>query len=914
MRTLITMLIIYCYGCTFTASAQNKLSYAIKGAIIDTAAKTPMDGATITVLTAKDSILQKFTYTSKGNFEISNLAAGKFLLLVTYPEFVDYSAEFTLDAAHPQKSFGNIAMILKAKMLQDVIVKAKVVAIKIKGDTTEFNAAAYATQKNAKVEDLLQQLPGMRINQSGVILFQGEQVQKILVDGEEFFGDDPALVTKNVRADMVSKIQVYNDKSDAAKQTGIDDGQKIKTINVVLREDKKRGVFGKADAGAGTDKRYAEQLMANKFSPKEKMAIYGNLGNTGNVGLGGGDNNKYGGGFQSYAYNGVGIPAARDGGVHYDGKWNKDKQSLNSSYTLGALDVDKQGTSASQINLPGTFNRTNDSNNGHTHNFRQNLSTRFTSAIDSTSTLFVNLSGYTASGNSVSNSNTITTRTYDTLLNTNNNHSASNYQNKNANVYISLIKRLKKPGRSFSFSLNGGANESNSANYLQSDLKYYNPDGTIDPARSKVIDQYKPNNSNSQNIAGGLYYTEPLFIKGLSTTIGYSLSNNISNNNQQSFNKSASGVYDVPDLLFSNNYSTHNSINSYSLSINYNMKSWVVYVSSTLSNSTLKQTDHIVDTMLTRKFINWASYSFIKYQLAKSESIYLNYNGYTQQPSIFQIQPLRQNADPLNVTIGNPALKPAFNNSLSLVYYLYQATGDRGINFHINYSNQINAIISNRMTDASGANTYQYANLDDKHPNNWNTYFEVYGHPKGGKLLLLPNVGVSGNNSFNMVNNKLSANHNMSYTADLPIRLNSANYSYSLDLNGSITKNKANLQQAANDYKGYAINFHQYNKLPLNFFIGTDGNYSYSSPNRVYPTAISKFLLKAYFGKAFLKEENLKLTITGSDLLNQNTGYDRRSTSDSFTESRNNVIRRFFLFTVTWDFSKFGKAPQPQQK
>jgi len=462
--------------------------------------------------------------------------------------------------------------------------------------------------------------------------------------------------------------------------------------------------------------------------------------------------------------------------------------------------------------------------------------------------------------------------------------------------------------------VNGNASQSNSTNYLQSDLKYYNSNGTPDPLRSKLTDQYKPTTSNSGGIQGGVYYTEPLFVKGLNTTVGYSMATFNNNSNQQSFNRSASGAYDAPDLLYSNNYSTSSGTNRYSLAFSYNSKDIYITLSSGLAEVTQKQTDNIVDTMISRKFVNWSNYAYSRYQLAKSEYIIINYNGYSQNPFISQIQPLRQNADPLNITIGNPTLKPAFNNSLSLVYYLYQATGDQGINFHVNYSNRINAIVSNRMTDAAGANTYQYFNLSDKHPNNWNTYFEVYGHPKGGKLLLLPNISVSGNNSYNLVNNKLSENHNMSYTADLPIRLNSANYSYSLDLNGSITKNKANLQQAANDYKGYEINFHQYNKLPFNFFIGTDGNYSYSAPNRVYPTAISKFLLKAYFGKSFLKEENLKLTITGNDLLNQNTGYDRRSTSDSFTESRNNVIRRFFLFTVTWDFSKFGKAPQPQQK
>jgi hypothetical protein len=910
MRNRIAI-ILFCCLCSFTAAAQ--INYSIKGVVSDTTTKIKLDGATIVVMSAKDSILQKFVYTGKGAFNINNLKPGNLLLQITYPDYADYTANFTLDAAHPLKDFGDLNLVLKSRLLNEVIIKAKVVAIKLKGDTTEFNAAAYATQKNAKVEDLLKLLPGMRINQSGVIIFQGEQVQKMLVDGEEFFGDDPALITKNVRADMVSKIQVYDDKTDLAKKSGMDDGQKVKTINVVLREDKKRGVFGKADAGVGNDKRYAGQIMANKFSPKEKIAIYGNTANTGSVGLGGGDNNKYGGGFSNYSFNGVGIPVARDGGVHYDAKWNKDKQSINTTYKLGALDVDQQGSSQSKITLPTGYNNTNSSSSSHSHSFRQNLYADFNTQLDSMSTLEISTSDATSNASSVSDNNTTTLRGNGVMLNNNVTHNSSNYNSRSGYFMADYHRRFKKPGRTFSMYAEASLNHSVTDNYFKSDLKYYDATGKLDSVTSVKTDQYKPSYSDTRNLYGNFLYTEPL-AKQLALSFGMNFSNNRGRDNQQSFNKSASGAYDIPDLLYNNDYTTTNAIYNYYAALRYSSEKIIVGISNHLGGSKQTQTDNILDTVLTRKYSILNPRADFFYRFSKAATINFWYNGQTQAPSFSQIQPLRQNTDLLNITIGNPLLKPSFSNAFGFYYRVYQAVNDQGINFRINYNFTSNAIITNRRTDSAGANTYQYSNLVGQHPNNWNMYLELYGHPKGSSLLLLPNISISGNNSsYNFINNQLSANHSMNYQVDLPIKLGAKDYSYSLDINASLAKNQANLLQAANDTKGYEIRFSQYNKLPFNFFIGTDGQYDYTAPNNIFPTAFSRFLLKAYFGKKFLKEENLKITLTGSDLLNQNTGYSRTGTSDNFTESRNLVIKRFFLLSLTWDFSKFGTLAQPQK-
>ncbi|RZM22131.1 MAG: carboxypeptidase regulatory-like domain-containing protein, partial [Pedobacter sp.] len=326
--------------------AQNP--YAIKGAVTDTAATYKMVNTAVTILNQKDSTLVKFTRVdAEGNFSIPNLRKGNFILLITYPGYADYAEEFALDSIKPFKQFDPINLILRSTLLEDVIIKGKATAIKIKGDTTEYNAGSYNITPNSKVEDLLKQLPGMQIDKDGKITAQGKAVNKVLVDGEEFFGDDPTLVTKNIRADMVDKVQLYDKKSDQATFTGIDDGERAKTINIKLKEDKKSGYFGKVEAGGGTDKFYQGQAMLNIFKNKERISAYGITGNTGVTGLGWEDAGKYGsasmgmgdGGEMYFTssgddfgswngrYDGQGIPSARTGGAHYENKWNKDKHA-----------------------------------------------------------------------------------------------------------------------------------------------------------------------------------------------------------------------------------------------------------------------------------------------------------------------------------------------------------------------------------------------------------------------------------------------------------------------------------------------------------------------------------------------------------------------------------------------------------
>ncbi len=901
------LLSFLCCSYSFAVFAQK--NYAVKGSLVDTASNFKIDNATITVLNFKDSVLQKFAYSNKGTFEVNNLKAGEFLLMVTYPDYADFVERFVLNSDNPVYNFGNIKMIIKARLLKEVIIKSRMASMKIKGDTTEFNAAAYATQKNAKVEDLLKQLNGMRINQSGEIFFQGESVSKILVDGEEFFSDDPTLVSKTIRADMVNKIQVYDQKSEKAKLTGVEDGVKVNTINIVLLEDKRKGVFGKVDAGLGTHDYYEAQSAFSKFSSKQKISLYGNISNTGKIGLSQADRSKFGG---SGIFN-FGEPAgkifARDAGAHYDTKWNKDKESINLNYTLGA--VTREGTTNNLIqnNLPGNFNISSQDRKFDNYNLNQLFNSSFSAKLDSTSDLRVNISN--RNGKSTSENTNIgnTTRGNGILQNSSTVVSNGDYRDEYFYSSANYTKRFKKKGRSLSLNASTNFGNSKSNSYLKSGLKYYDEQGMIDSLSH--IDQFKPGLNNNAGFTTGFSYTD-VFSKSLSFGAGYSFSSSENHNNQRSFNQVSNNNYNQLDSAFSSDYRLIEQSGTYAANISYNKNKVSANAGTGVANASFKQTDMFSDVILDRKFLNWTPNAFILYRFSKAATLTFRYSGATQQPSSYQLQQLRQNTDPFNITVGNSELRPSFRNSFNYNYRVYQNTLDRGINFRGNFSATTNAIINNRSTDSTGVNVFQYANLKGKTQKDWDIYTEFYGHATKLDFVLFISFTVRGSTYFNYVNKQLNKVIRVEYNPLLELSKNNANFNYGLSIGPNFIVNTSSLQQVNNNTKGFSASANYYTKLPLNFFMGSDFNYKFTGKNQVFDRNFEQFIINSYLGKTFFKNESLKLTIKGNDLLNQNTGYYRYGTTDRFTESRNSTIKRYFMFSATWDFAKFGKSLQKQ--
>lgn len=918
----------------FVVMAQGQPSASIKGAVIDTAANIPLLNSSVSVLYARDSILLKYSRAQKdGSFSLSGLPRGKFILLITYPGYADFVSSFSVDSATRDKDFGKIGMILKSKLLQDVIVKGKAAAIKIKGDTTEYNAGSFEIQPNSKVEDLLKQLPGIQVDQSGKITAQGQTVQKVLVDGEEFFGDDPTLVTKNVRADMVDKVQLYDKKSDQATFTGIDDGERTKTINLKLKEDKKNGFFGKADLSGGNDEYYEGQAMFNAFKGKRKFSAYGTLSNTGKTGLGWEDNSTYGsssnmeftdGGIMIYGggddgldsfdgrYGGQGIPVAKNGGAHYDGKWDNDKQSLNANYKVGSIDIDGVRSSLTQNNLPSGVILGNSAQNFNNFANRQKLDVMYEVKFDTTSSLKVSADGTTKRNKTRNSYNSLSQRGNNVLLNSNNRTVSNNGEGTVFNASAFWNKKLKKKGRTFSVALNGSVNDNSASGFLNSDIEYYNQDGRPDSIQN--IDQYKSSDSENKSFRGNLTYTEPLH-KNLAVVLNYGVSINNSSSDRKSFNRSAEGRYDQLDRSLSNNYSLDQLSNQGGAIFNYKKNNKItVNFGTRLSSVSFRQRDEYTAKEYKRHFINWNPEASYQYRFSQQRMFRLAYQGNTHQPGIGQIQPIRENTDPLNITVGNPDLKPAFSNRFDMRYSSYKVLTERSIWLYGSYNFTVNPIVNNTVTDSAGKSTYQSFNLKDKNPSSF--YLSAYLDRKIKKLDmgLGVNFSLSGNTYYSLINNASNKTTSYTYSGGITIsKYKQKKYSLYGSFGPSYTTNESSLQRQLNNNGGGLnadFNFTFY--LPGKVQVGSDGSYQYREKTQSFNENFERFTWNASLSKTFTKKDDLKLSFTGYDLLNQNIGFDRTANGNYLTQTSYNNIRRYFMLSLTWDFNKMGGASKKQ--
>src|SRR5690606_26738046 len=264
--------------------------YTIKGVVMDTLNQNALQNASITVLHAGDSVLETFTRTKQdGSFSVTVSEPGKYIMLSVFPGFADFVDKIDVKEGKPVTDLGEVPMVTRAHLLEEFVFTDQFAAIKIKGDTIEYVADSFKTRDNATVEELLKKLPGLQVDKDGNIQAHGQKVEKLLVDGEEFFTGDPAVVSKSLQAKAVDKVQVFDKKSEQAEFTGIDDGNTKRTVNLQLKDNMKKGYFGKVVAGGGTgdDREYFEnQAMLNFFKGKKKLSAFGIMSNTGKIGLG----------------------------------------------------------------------------------------------------------------------------------------------------------------------------------------------------------------------------------------------------------------------------------------------------------------------------------------------------------------------------------------------------------------------------------------------------------------------------------------------------------------------------------------------------------------------------------------------------------------------------------------------------
>ena len=920
---LVTGCILLCMH-SFAQSSRN-----LTGKIIDTTSHEALKNATVLLLNAKDSIMDQFTRTDQqGAYQLKNVDTGDYVLLVTYPEFADYVEKLHITPGS-QTALAAITLVEKAHLLEDVIVRQQIAAIRFKGDTTEFNADSFRTQPNASVEDLLKKLPGIQVDKDGKITAQGQTVEKVLVDGEEFFGDDPTLVTKNLRADMIDKVQLFDKTSDQAALTGIDDGQKQKTLNLKLKEDKKNGYFGKLSAGAGTDKFYTGQGMFNYFKGKKKFAAYGTFANTGKMGLGFQDQMKYGltgnnvqmmdgggimisggGGDDALSswngnYDGHGVPVINSGGLHYDTKWNEDKDFLNLNYKIGGMSV--KGTDATdlQSNLPTGVLLTHTNDDFRKSLFRQKLDAAYELKIDSMATLKINAGGSLSNNSTDDYYSTSSDRgvARDTMVNRGNRtiHNKGNDKAFNFNAFYA--QKFHKKGRALTVNLSEYNKNSDVDGYLYSKYDYYTDN---DLTNSTLTDQFKTSTSTSNTLDVKATYTEPISVKS-SVVVNYGINKGTSNSDLKSYNKGTEGYTELDDT-----YSNHYKFDQFAhvAGAAYSLKDNKVQLSAGTNISAVDytQTDLYTDEALKRDFINWNPTASFMYKFSTTRNFRVSYYGNTTQPTISQLQPVQNNTDIQNVYTGNPDLKPSFRSSINGSYSDSKVLNQRYFGFWGNYSVVSNPIVSNVTTDLdSGKSVYTYQNLNK---NTSNYYVDLYYNRKMKKLWDISvglDLGLNGNKYINYTNDSLNTTTSNNYSLGLYLgKYKEKVLDCSFRATVNYVSNNSTLQnQINNNYWSYSLHPDLDFFLPAKFQVHTDLSYDYQQATESFD-ARTQTIWNAWLGKKFLKGDNLLLKLEAYDILDQNKGFSRSAFNNNISQTYYTTIHRYFMISLTWDFNKMG--------
>lgn len=893
----------------------------LSGSIADSVENKKLVNAVISIIHASDSTLYKFTRADgKGSFGFKGMKQGKYILMITHPYYADYVDN--IDVAKDGE-IKKIFLIPKSKLLREVIIKTGA-PIKIKGDTTEYTADSFKVKENANVEDLLRKMPGIQVDKNGEIKAMGEKVTKVLVDGEEFFGDDPGIATKNLRADAVDKVQVFDKKSDQATFTGIDDGKKDKTINLKLKENKKNGVFGKATLSGGLPDYYNNSIMANVFKGKRKLAGYGIMSNTGQTQLSWRDNTNYGGndmvqtefddatGSVSMYFGGNsddnfyggrnGIPVNKNAGLHYSNKSGNLKQSINSGYKYAQINALGNTLVFSKIFLPDTSYNTNNKSTAYNTTIRHAFNTAYDLIIDSSNTL-----RYVAKVNMKNNQNTndFYSESVDNnqnFINKSEQHMSNNSDNSALSTSLLWKHKFMKKFRTLSMNVAYDWSQSKSNGFLNSFSSFYK--GNV--IRQDTLDQFNINNTTAGSFSSKLAYTEPIF-KDVFMEFSYSF--NIYNNNNGKISKQGNrGKYDKIIDSLTNSYQFNRMVNSPGFNFRYNKKKLNYSLGTALGFNNYNQKNITANTSLAKDFITIMPRASINYKIKPNNNLRLNYRGNSNAPSLEKLQPIKNNNDPLNIYEGNPDLKQSFDQDFSVSYNFWNVLKQSNFWSYISYHPVKNGFVNSSKIDRSGLRHYTTINANDIYSLNYNTNFGV----KLKKFDLNISIGPTG-----------SQNRNIEFINGIKSISQTSSYGMSLYLNKDKEKKynfsgRSTLQKyhsSVNTNKNYDVNYWQISGdingtlyLHHNFEINVENEYQQRQKDPRFPTNSNKIISNIGMKKTFLKN-TMEASLMVYDFLDQNKGFDRNFGSYNYSETYYTTLKRYAMLSVSWNFSKNGAKP-----
>jgi hypothetical protein len=889
----------------------------VKGHLKDTTG-TALPSATVMILSAKDSSLVNFGMTAAdGAFEIRNLARQEYLLEITYLSYAALMQKIS-PLAGDQVDVGELRMQPQARQLGEVTVEDDA-PVRVKRDTIEFNAKVFKTNENAVVEDLLKKLPGVEVDNDGTIRAQGEQVKRITVDGKEFFGTDPKLATRNLPADAISKVQVFDKKSDQAVFSGVDDGQREKTINLELKEEKRNGAFGTLMGGVGTNDRYQARASLNRFRKQEQLSFLGMANNINEQGFGIDDYMSFTGGSQQMAAGGGGVvrmtigsnnqsgvslnQGGRNSGImtNYAGGINYNKNltkntELSTSYFYNHLDHNLLQTTERINFAPSgdlTFNQNSRQNNTNTNH---RLNAIIDHKIDSLNSLkfTTNVTYNETDTDETSASENLATD--GSLLNDNEKRTIANGTSLTANSALLWRHRFVKKGRTLSVNAQLNVTETDRKGSIDALTNYYTQsEGGVQTLQTN--DQ----TTNTLTYSGTLSYTEPLGgRKYLEANYSYRANLNDVKKNVYDVNSGEPVFNDSLSNLYNSNYQYHRG----GLNFRLNRSNYAVTIGAGVQQTFLDGELKLSSATISKSYRNVLPVARFNYDFTSTRHLRFDYETSVTEPTIQQLQPVVDNSDPLNLSVGNPGLRPAYAHNARINYMGFDPASF--VNFFgfadITYTK--NAITNSQSYTEESVRISKPVNVDNT-------------------------LHLSGNATFGFPIQKLNSRFSITAMASQQKGVNVID-----DLQSTIAQNTiggrfrydyrfkeifdislgANISRQSTTYKFDAAS----NQLYYNNTYTAEGNLhlldnmyllsssleylTYESKTSDYSQAIPFLIIS--ISRYILKAKSGELKLSVNNVLDQSTGVSQTADVNYFQRQVTNSLGRYYMLTFIYSLNK----------